>query len=125
MYKVVTFLKRKPGLSLEEFITQYEATHAPIGERATGQWATRYVRRYLRPISHPLKGGEEPPEPEFDVIMELWFENREGFESSTGSVTPEMRAEMIEDAERMIDRSKSVMFEVEERESVLEGSAAS
>ena len=46
MFKAVVLLKRKPGMTFEDFVTYYESTHAKIGERVLPT-AERYFRRLL------------------------------------------------------------------------------
>jgi hypothetical protein len=116
MYKIVSLLKRKPGLTMDEFIEHYENVHSKIGERFMGKWVTHYSRRYLRPIKHPLVNGTiHQSEADYDVIMELWFESREGFDEANSSFSPDDLALIIDDEERFLDRSKmSHLFTVEE-----------
>lgn len=118
MFKTITLLKRRPGMSMSEFIGYYESTHARIGEKYLRGRATRYVRRYLHPVPNPLTG--ETIEPEHDVAMEIWFPDRETFETTMAALTlPEPAAEIAADEERLFDRSKNRLCIVEEHESAL------
>ena len=72
MYKVLLFLKRRPGMSVEAFRDYYETTHRVLGERGMTA-GTRYMRRYLEPVADSAGRAEELP---FDVITELWYEDR-------------------------------------------------
>ena len=116
MFKIITLLKRRPGMSMAEFIDYYDKSHRLIGEKYLGGKATRYVRRFLHPFPNPITG--ETPEPEFDVVMEIWFNDRASFEATMASLgAPEIAAEIAEDEEKLFDRSKNRTFWVEEHES--------
>jgi hypothetical protein len=117
--KVMLLLKRKPGLSLAEFIERYETLHVPAVE----QHATvmrRYERHYLHPGSHVMF-GDVVEEPEYDVITELWYDDRAAFEQQQDGLRgrPEVVAEVIADEESLFDRSKSRCVFVEDRVSEL------
>ena len=47
---VITLLKRREGMSREDFRAYYESNHKLIGEEVLGPYATRYVRRYIAPF---------------------------------------------------------------------------
>lgn len=114
-FKAVFLLKRRPGMSFDDFVAYYESTHARLGERVLPT-AQRYVRRYLTPF--PPSSGE-PAEQEFDVITEIWFEDRAAFEAAVARLQdPATAAEIAADEERLFDRSSIRLFTVEERESV-------
>ena len=74
MYKQIGLMKRKPGMTMEEFIDRYENGHVKIGENVFLR-AKRYMRRYVQPLKNPLTG--EVKELDFDVIMELWWDSAE------------------------------------------------
>jgi uncharacterized protein (TIGR02118 family) len=115
MFKAVFLLKRKPGTTMEEFREYYETSHRKLGERVLPT-AQRYVRRYLTPFSPDP--GAPPQEPEFDVITEIWFEDRAAFETAIASLgEPSTAREIMEDEARFMDRSRIRLFTVEECES--------
>jgi len=64
MIKAISLLKRKPGISLEEFSKHYEEVHVPLAMRHFP--FKRYARNY---VASP--GAEELG---FDCITEVWFE---------------------------------------------------
>lgn len=121
MFKVLTFLKRRPGLSMEEFIEQYENGHAKLGEKILGGGnAVRQFRRYLYPFNHALT--EEGKEPEYDAIMEMWFEDEAQFERTMALLSNSENVEQIVDSgAEIFDRSKLYMCSVVESEADLSG----
>src|SRR2546422_474628 len=68
VYKLILFLKRRAGMSVQEFRDYYETSHRAIGEKFLAGM-TRYVRRYLDPTSTVTSEAIELP---FDVITEVW-----------------------------------------------------
>jgi uncharacterized protein (TIGR02118 family) len=67
MRKVVTLVKRAPGLSVQEFQHRWEQDHGPLAAAAPG------VRRYVQ--SHALEKGYAKGELLFDGISEAWFDD--------------------------------------------------
>ncbi len=117
IYKILLFMKRRPGMSMEAFQDYYENHHAPLcAKYASG--VSRYIRRFLTPHPNPETGerGELP----YDVITELWFEDEATFRGTVEYLsTSIMPAEVVEDEKRLFDRPKLRMATVVERESSL------
>lgn len=119
MIKMVFLLKRKAGLTREQFIHQYENGHSKLGEKHVPN-AVRYVRRYLEQV--PELFTNETVEPEHDVITELWFENREQYEIAMERLArPEVVAEIVADEETIFDRSMHRVLIVDEHDSPIAG----
>jgi translation initiation factor 2B subunit (eIF-2B alpha/beta/delta family) len=82
VFKVLSFFRKRPGMTLDEFIDYYENQHAKLAERKHLQSsmpnALRYVRRYLTPERNHVTG--EVIDPGYDCIMEIWFTSREDFD---------------------------------------------
>jgi|GEM_PF-270855 len=114
MFKVMMLLKRKAGLSLEEFIERYENEHVPFVEQYASA-ITHYSRHYLHPGSHVIF-GDRVEEPEYDVITELWYKDRAAFEHQQEGLRgrPEAIASVAADEEKIFDRSKSRTVYVED-----------
>ncbi len=115
IFKVLIFLKRRSGMSHDEFRDYYENAHSKLCEKyAAG--ARRYVRRYVQPVAN-LETGEAG-ELDFDVITELWFDDRaiceKVLEIGSSMAFP---AEVLADEERLFDRSKTRYAAVIESES--------
>lgn len=108
MVKLVTLIKRKPGLSREEFIKYHGEEHAPQVVKHLPM-IKKYVRNYISKNIIVPPGVQEP---EFDCIVEVWYESMQDFQAAIDTVKshPEIR-----DAEgAFIDSSKITTFMVEE-----------
>lgn len=105
IYKALIFLKRRPGMTPEAFRDYYETRHSVLaGRYLTG--ATRYVRRYVEPRPNRETGADG--ELDFDVITELWFEDRAVWEGMLAfgermRLPPDVR----EDEEHVFDRGRT------------------
>ena len=115
MYKVLMPLKRKTGMSVQAFRDYYETQHRLIGEKYLSGFATKYMRRYITPLPDAEGHG---PEPDFDVLLEIWFPDEETFLTcAEGFAEPEAEKEIREDEEKLFDRTHMPSFTVMECES--------
>ena len=80
MFKIMILIKRRPGMSMDEFIDYYENHHAALGVRVVPNM-TGYTRRYLMPL------GDGAPEPPYDVATEIVFDNEAAFEQAMAPLT--------------------------------------
>jgi uncharacterized protein (TIGR02118 family) len=92
--KVITFLKRKPGMSVEEFQHYWREQHPAVVTRLPG------VRRYVQ--SHTLPSSYGAGEPIYDGIAEVWADNTDSLRVMTRS--PDHAAVQADEA-RFIDRA--------------------
>ena len=109
MYKVIVLIKRRPGLSMEEFIDYYETKHAPLGASKVPN-LKRYVRHFVRPYGNDTyaAGGESP----CDVLTELWFDDEADFLQGMAYLAdPDTAAIIQADEEKLFDRN-SIRFMV-------------
>lgn len=118
MFKTIGLLKRRPGMSVEEFRDYYESNHRVIGEKYLKGNAEHYMRRFLTP-SGSFETGEQV-EAEYDVVLEVWYADRAAYEATVELLTaPEAAREIAEDEEKLFDRPRNRFFFVEEHESDL------
>jgi len=68
--KSVAFLKRKPGLSVEEFQHHWREVHGPMAALLPG--LHRYVQSQTRRSAY--EGGRIPP---YDGVVLMWFDSME------------------------------------------------
>ncbi len=57
MVKMVWLLRRKPGITHEQFRDHYESSHAVLGQTYFGHLITSYVRNYNPPAKTPGPGA--------------------------------------------------------------------
>lgn len=117
-YKILLLMKRRPGLSVDEFRDYYENHHVALALKGGGGAITRYVRRYLEPQPDAESGtNEELP---YDVVTELWFDDEAAWRGTLGHLTTAVKPrELIEDEERLFDRSSMRIATVVEQETDL------
>ncbi len=119
MIKTVALLKRRQGMSTEEFRAYYESTHRVIGERYLGGYALKYMRRFLNPRSDPAT-ATFGTDGDFDVIMEIWYPDQETYEAVGKRLAePDAVAEILADELKLFDREKNRFFTVTEAVSEL------
>lgn len=96
MFKQICFFRKRPDMSMDEFMDYYENQHSQLSRRMgrapSIPNAVRYVRRYLRPEKNPVTG--EVLDPGFDCIMEIWWNSREDFENSQRIISDPARLPM-------------------------------
>ena len=117
MFKAVAMIKRKKGTSMEQLISYYESNHAVLAVKAVPN-LKKYVRHYIRPYGNDVYGTDgEPP---YDVITEIWFDDRADFEKGMASLTePKTAALIAEDEEKVFERSSIRFMIMEDRETDL------
>ena len=94
MVKVLTFLKRKAGMPVEEFQRYWRERHPAVVTRLPG------VRRYIQ--SHTLVAAYETGEPPYDGIAEVWADDTDALRAMTRSPA---HAGVQADEARFIDRA--------------------
>jgi uncharacterized protein (TIGR02118 family) len=103
MVKVLTFLKRKPGMPVEEFQEYWRQRHPAVVTRLPG------VRRYVQ--SHVVASGYRKGEPPWDGIAEVWADDTDALRAMTRS--PEHAAVQADEAQ-FIDRASMGVIITEE-----------
>ena len=110
MLKTIALIKRKPGISREEFVKHYEEVHAPLALKHFPTFK-RYVRNY--PIAMP-----SAEELDFDCITEFWFDDLEGamkVQEILGDYKTEVGKIFLADEETFQDRGKTRTLLIDER----------
>ena len=109
MVKVMGLIKRKPGLSREEFAKHYEEVHAPLALNHFPTFVTYRRNHIIRTSSSP-----SDEEPEFDCITEITYKNMKDYQRAHDFWESEAAQFILKDNESFMDTSKMVFFLVEE-----------
>ena len=105
MVKSMSFLKRKPGITKEEFIRYWKDLHAPIAAKIIPG-----LKRYVQ--NHPI---DVPGlESDFDGIVEIWWESREALMKYPAWHESDEAIPLREDEEKFIDTKRLSRFFAEE-----------
>jgi uncharacterized protein (TIGR02118 family) len=114
MIKLVFTLRRREGMTREEFQSYWREQHAPLVRRhADALHIRRYVQVHARdtPLDEALAAprGSEPRS--YDGVAELWWDSLdelvEGFSSDAGQAAGR---ELLEDEQRFIDLTRSPLW---------------
>lgn len=118
--KMIVLFRRKPGLTPEQFREYYETRHVPLALKLFPYFKD-YRRNYIRrDLVHRRADGATNPSLDFDAVMELTFASKSDYERMVREMAdPKVRAQVVEDEERFLDRSATVVFMVDEERSPL------
>lgn len=101
MFKQICFFRKRPDMTMDEFLDYYENQHSQLSKRQgrapSLPGAQRYVRRYLVPEKNPVTG--EVHDPGYDCLMEIWWNSREDFENSQAIISDPSRLPAIKEDE--------------------------
>jgi uncharacterized protein (TIGR02118 family) len=102
MLKIVTLMKRRAGLSVDDFQKHLRSRYGPLAAKAPG------LRRYVQ--SCALTQGYAKGELLFDATGEMWFDSAAAYDDYVGS--PEFAAARADEA-TFLDRSRTVVMPVD------------
>jgi hypothetical protein len=115
VYKILYFMKRRPGMSVADFRDYYENHHSKFVQKYMTPAVKRYVRRYIDAQPNPETGDSS--ELAYDVITELWFEDEAIFRTMVKYLsTSIMPDDVIADEKNLFDRPKIRIATVTESE---------
>lgn len=107
--KMIVMVKRKPGLTPEQFRDGYENSHARIAVELFGHLWLEYRRNYLtigRSFEPGLGGGTGgPDEIGFDAVSEYILRD-EAAQTEMARIAGEHRARIKEDEAKWFDQSR-------------------
>jgi uncharacterized protein (TIGR02118 family) len=116
MTKLVFCLRRRQGMSREEFQHYWREIHAPL---VAGHAQTLGIRRYVQvhttsDLEYSVRAARNGPEP-YDGVAELWWDSADAM-TAAASTEAGMAAglELLEDERRFIDLEKSPLFFAQE-----------
>ena len=105
MIKAIFFLKRKAGLTHEQFREHYENSHAKLGQKYLGHLLFSYTRNYVGQARRSRAHGRAEADWDYDCITEWVLPSAEALEEVYRVfAVPEIGQEFFEDEERFLDR---------------------
>ena len=115
--KILCMLKKKPGMSFEDFRDYYETKHAPLCEKLI-PFYTDYRRNFIVPVQDYNPGHLDnalPAERPFDVVTELTFRDRAQYQQLVDALSdPKIGDIITRDEENLFDRSAMTIYIVDE-----------
>jgi uncharacterized protein (TIGR02118 family) len=118
MVKLLCFLKRRQGMSLEDFLGHWQGTHGPL--IASLPKLARHIVRYEQ--HRRLPGHAALGSPGFDGVAVQWFRSVDDFLAFVAE--PDYAEHIYPDEERFLDREGLVWMMTEEPTVVIDGPAA-
>ena len=114
MVKLIAFLKRKPGMSVEDFHRHWREVHGELIRRTkSGGHAVRYEQNRRAAADYGLPGRSD-----FDGVTEQWFRSLDDFHAS---LAEDDYAEIAADMEHFLDTSSIVWIMTDEPDVVVDG----
>ncbi len=111
MVKLMACLKRKQGMSAEEFHRYWRDVHGPLVKSVPE--FMRYVRKYVQShtISDSVPGVATAPSP-YDGVAELWFDSLEDVAKAYSE--PRFNEVLMPDGLKFFDVDGCIFFVVDE-----------
>ncbi len=114
MIRLVFLLRRKEGMSLEDFQSYWRNEHAPL---VAGHARHMNVLRYIQvhalddPMNDAMAAARGGMEPRYDGVAELWWDSEESLGEAMATADGERAmAELLEDEQRFIDLPNSPAY---------------
>lgn len=115
MVKLVAFLKRRDGMTRDEFYEHWEGHHGPL-IRSTPELA-RHIVRYEQHRRLPVKGWSGSPG--YDGVTIQWLESVEAFQAFCAEPTYEQL--ILPDEALFLDKDSLVWMMTEEPMVTIDG----
>lgn len=123
MITLTWLLRRKPGVSFEQFREHYETSHAVLGARHLGHLLIAYRRHYVLPAEQAGAGSAimqtvlAAKAWDYDCITEWDLPNEAAFEQVVATLSdPQIGKLFHDDEEHFLDRSSVRLLRCELRE---------
>lgn len=100
MVKMIAILRRKPGMSFEDFKKHYETSHVPLVSGFMGDHLKAYVRNYADgPNPFPVGTPNS-----WDCVTEFHFADMDGLQAAFEAVERSENAPLVRaDEKRFLD----------------------
>ncbi len=118
MVKLFAVLRRRPGMSVEEFVTHWRDRHGPLiaGEPSLARHIVRY-EQHVRHRPEPLSGTED-----VDGVAVQWFTSMDAFVAFMSE--PAYSELIAPDERRFLDLERLEFVITEEPTVVIDGPVA-
>ncbi|HEY4670383.1 MAG TPA: EthD domain-containing protein [Tepidiformaceae bacterium] len=114
MIRLTFLLRRRPGMSLQEFQSYWLETHGPlVAGEARHLKMLRYVQVHTldEPVNQGPWGMRGQMEPPYDGVAEAWWESRGDLVAAVESAEGQAAgAKLVEDERRFIDLANSPLW---------------
>lgn len=111
MIKAIFLLKRKAGVTHEQFREHYEKSHVKLGQKYLGHLMISYERNYVTQVRGSRSQGRKPVAWEYDCITEWMLPNAEALEEVYRIFAiPEIGQEFFDDEGRFLDRDAVIVI---------------
>jgi uncharacterized protein (TIGR02118 family) len=118
MIKLVFTLRRREGMSREDFQRYWREEHAPL---VRSHAETLRIRRYIQvhtretPLDEALTASRGAEVPAYDGVAELWWDSLEDLMAAYSTDEGQAAgAELLEDEKRFINLPRSSLWLAEE-----------
>lgn len=121
MAKLIFFLKRKPGITPQQFRDHYENSHVKLAHKYIGHLLDGYHRNYptfacLDPSNIPEGTEPQPYDIGYDAITEMRVKDQAAVDEIARIFNdPVIRPILREDEEKFLDQKSSVMIVCDEQ----------
>ena len=107
MVKVIALLKKRDGMTQEEFSRYWEEQHGPLVRRVFPE-VERYVQNHL--VDPPRGEG-----PQIDGVAEVWYKDQQAWRAAVDFYTSEEGRVIRDDERKFIDVSRMIVLVSEEK----------
>jgi uncharacterized protein (TIGR02118 family) len=116
MIKIIALIRRKDGITPEQFRDYYETRHVPL-IRSLLPGMKDYRRNFLVwDDEHAVRG---PRQARYDAVTEVWFDDAETFEAfKQAFAEPKIRQRIEDDEDNFLDRDSVEIVVVDETRNV-------
>ena len=114
MIRIVFLLRRKPGMSLDDFHRYWRDTHGPlVASHAKHLEIQRYTQshRLEDPANGQMQQARGGMEPEYDGVAELWWDSEETITNALATSDGQAAgADLLADEQRFVDLPNSPLW---------------
>ncbi len=122
MVRIMWLLRRKPGISFEQFRDHYETSHAALGAQYLGHLLLAYRRNYVLPVD--MAGGSATMQAvlagkawDYDCVTEWDLADEAAFDQVVATLSdPAIGKLFHDDEEHFLDRSSVRLIRCDQRQ---------